>query len=86
MAVVDGCSEALRPDLLANVVTGASCSRPLSIGNVHPLPCAADDDHGTAVAGIVAARDNNGVGGAGAIAPRAGLVGCDTGHQFSWLT
>jgi proprotein convertase subtilisin/kexin type 2 len=75
VAVVDDAVETLHQDLLANVAAGASYNyRPLSIGNVYPLPCVAEDDHGTAVAGIIAARDNNGVGGAG-IAPRAGLVG-----------
>ena len=75
VAVIDDAVETLHPDLTANVVPGASYNyRPLSIGNPYPLPCAIDDDHGTAVAGIIAARDNNGIGGAG-VAPRAGLVG-----------
>ena len=40
----------------------------------YPVPCDATDSHGTSVAGIVAARDHNQVGGAG-VAPRATLVG-----------
>ena len=40
----------------------------------YPMPCSESDSHGTAVAGIVAARDGNGVGSAG-VAPRASLVG-----------
>ena len=40
----------------------------------YPMPCSESDSHGTAVAGIVAARDGNGVGSAG-VAPRANLVG-----------
>ncbi len=75
VAVVDDAVEILHPDLVANVVAGASYNyRPLAVGNIYPLPCASNDDHGTAVAGVITARDNNGVGGAG-VAPRAGLVG-----------
>jgi kexin len=40
------------------------------------LPCRSDDDHGTAVAGLVLARDGNATGGAG-VAPRASLVAFD---------
>lgn len=75
IAVVDDAIEVLHQDLEPNAVTGASFSyRTASLGSAYPLPCAPDDDHGTAVAGVAAARDGNAVGVSG-VAPRAGLVG-----------
>ena len=75
VAVVDDAVETLHEDLLPNVVAGGSYSyRPGTVGSSYPLPCAIGDDHGTAVAGIVLARDGNAAGGAG-VAPRAALVG-----------
>ena len=75
IAVIDDAIETLHADLAPNVVTGASYSyRTAALGSVYPLPCASDDTHGTAVAGIAAARDGNAIGGAG-VAPRAALVG-----------
>ncbi|HYF59295.1 MAG TPA: S8 family peptidase [Burkholderiaceae bacterium] len=78
VAVIDDAVETVHPDLAPNVVPGASFSyRPSSRGSALPLPCRAEqDDHGTAVAGLIAARDGNAIGGAG-VAPRAGLVGLD---------
>lgn len=74
VAVIDDAVETLHQDLSANVVSGASYNyRSGSVGNPYPLPCLIDDDHGTAVAGVIAARDGNAVGGAG-VAPRASLV------------
>lgn len=75
IALVDDSLDTLHPDLIANIADSASYNyRPLALGNTHPLPCAPDDTHGTAVAGILAARDGNGIGGSG-VAPRATLVG-----------
>ena len=78
VAVVDDAVEILHPDLQPNVVAGASRSyRPGNVGSLWPLPCRSDiDDHGTAVAGLVLARDGNAAGGTG-VAPRAGLVAFD---------
>jgi proprotein convertase subtilisin/kexin type 2 len=78
VAVVDDAVEILHTDLQPNVVPGASRSyRPGNVGGPWPLPCRSDvDDHGTAVAGLVLARDGNAAGGAG-VAPRAGLVAFD---------
>jgi subtilisin family serine protease/subtilisin-like proprotein convertase family protein len=74
VAVVDDAVDVLHEDLAPNVVAAASYSyRRASLGSVYPLPCAAEDDHGTAVAAIVAARDDNAAGGAG-VAPRSPLV------------
>jgi subtilisin family serine protease len=75
VAVVDDAVDILHPDLSPNAVAGASYNyRTGSVGNRWPLPCLADETHGTAVAGVVAARDGNAVAGAG-VAPRVGLVG-----------
>lgn len=75
VAVVDDAVDVLHPDLSPNAVAGASYNyRAGSVGNPWPLPCLTDETHGTAVAGIVAARDGNAVAGAG-VAPRVGLVG-----------
>lgn len=77
VAVVDDAVEVVHPDLVPNLVDGASRSyRP---GNPYPgwpVPCTDIDEHGTAVAGLVLARDGNAVGGSG-VAPRASLVAFD---------
>lgn len=73
VAVIDDALEVLHPDLRPNVVELAS--HDYRDGDAWPLPCTASDDrHGTAVGGIVAARDGNALGVAG-VAPRALLVG-----------
>jgi subtilisin family serine protease/subtilisin-like proprotein convertase family protein len=74
VAVVDDAVEVLHADLAPNIVAGSFDYRPASFGGQFPLPCTVQDDHGTAVAGIIAARDNNQTGGAG-VAPRAALIG-----------
>lgn len=78
VAVIDDAIEVLHPDLQPNLVAGASRSyRASNRGSIWPVPCTASvDDHGTAVAGILLARDNNAAGGAG-VAPRASLVAFD---------
>jgi len=78
VAVIDDAVELVHPDLLPNIVPGASYSyRSGNRGSIWPLPwSAAVDDHGTAVAGLVLARDDNAIGGAG-VAPRASLVAYD---------
>ncbi len=74
VAIVDDAVETLHEDLRPNVVAGGSFNyRTARRGNDYPLPCSGDDTHGTAVAGLVAARDGNAVGGAG-VAPRAPFV------------
>jgi proprotein convertase subtilisin/kexin type 2 len=75
IAVIDDAIEVSHQDLAPNVVAGASYNyRQVNRGNPWPLPCSADDNHGTSVAGLIAARDFNGLGVAG-VAPRASLVG-----------
>lgn len=76
IGVVDDGIELTHPDLYPNLAAGSVSFRP---GNTSlaPIPCrSAEDDHGTAVAGIALARKDNLVGGAG-VAPRAGLVAYD---------
>ena len=85
VAVVDDGLDMTHPDLRPNIVDGSHNYRrqPLSGDRYSnriaghkdwPVPCTEDDSHGTSVAGIIAARDYNGIGGSG-IAPRASLVG-----------
>ena len=75
VAVIDDALEITHQDLAPNVVAGQSHDyRATSRGGTNPMPCDSIDSHGTAVAGIVAARDGNATGGAG-VAPRASLVG-----------
>ena len=75
VAVIDDAIEITHEDLAPNVVAGASFNyRQSSRGSAWPLPCVADDNHGTSVAGLITARDLNGRGVAG-VAPRASLVG-----------
>jgi proprotein convertase subtilisin/kexin type 2 len=84
IAVVDDAIEIIHPDLAPNVVPKGSFNyRTTSPFAYYPLPCsngkyagfatAAIDDHGTAVTGIMVARDSNGIGTAG-VSPRAELV------------
>lgn len=71
VAVVDDGLEGTHPDLAGNVLAGLGYD--YLDGDSDPSPESTDDSHGTAVAGIVAARDNAlGIRG---VAPRAGLAG-----------
>lgn len=76
IAVVDDGLEAGHPDLAPNVVPGRSWD--WADGDTDPTPSRAPDDgqqwHGTACAGVAAARGGNGRGVSGS-APWAGLVG-----------
>ncbi len=75
VAVIDDAIEVTHDDLSPNVVPGASFNyRQGNRGSAWPLPCTAEDNHGTSVAGLITARDANGRGVAG-VAPRASLVG-----------
>ena len=81
IAVIDDALEVTHEDLRANVVAGSHNYRRLSpnaktiAGHTdYPMPCTEDNDHGTQVGGVIAARDGNGIGVSG-VAPRAGLVG-----------
>lgn len=83
VAVLDDSVELTHADLWPNVAAGASHS--YRVGNPYPdwpVPCHArygddrDDTHGTSVAGLIAARDDNQIGIAG-VAPRAMLAGFD---------
>ncbi len=76
IAVVDSGIEVVHEDLLPNVVPGGSFNyRPgKHFGSAYPLPCASGDLHGTAVAGIAAARGGNAIGVTG-VAPAAAMVG-----------
>ncbi|MEI6545515.1 MAG: S8 family serine peptidase [Burkholderiales bacterium] len=78
VAVIDDSIEVTHPDLYPNLVQGASRSyRNGNRGSVWPVPCLkAEDDHGTAVAGLVLARDGNAIGVVG-VASRASLVAYD---------
>lgn len=78
VALLDDGLEVTHADLAPNIVEGASYNYvsddTWKRGSPWPLPCTKDFDHGTAVGGVIAARDNNGIGGHG-VAPRASLVG-----------
>jgi len=84
VAVVDGAVQTTHPDLVPNLLAGLSYN--YATGSTDPSPAPAttgqplddsvggpDDAHGTAVAGILLARDNNAYGGRG-VAPRAQLM------------
>ncbi len=75
VAVVDDAIEVVHLDLIENVTPGKSFNyRSARRGSAYPLPCNSSDSHGTAVAGLITARDNNAIGVAG-VAPQAGLIG-----------
>lgn len=84
VAVVDGAVELRHPDLLPNLAPGQSFNYATGSSDPSPAPATSgqafddsvggpDDAHGTAVAGILLARDNNAVGGRG-VAPRAQMM------------
>ena len=68
IAIVDNGVEIAHEDLFANVASGSSYN--YVDGSNDPT----SGDHGTCVAGLIAARDLNGLGGSG-VAPRANIVG-----------
>ncbi|AEO43031.1 S8 family serine peptidase [Xanthomonas euvesicatoria] len=74
VAVIDGGLEIAHEDLVDNIVAGGSHN--FLNGSNDPTPPAdeIDNDHGTAVAGIIAARGWNGLGGRG-VAPEANVAG-----------
>lgn len=71
VAVIDNGIEIAHEDLAANVLAGRSFN--YLDDTTNPTGRPTDSDHGTAVAGIIAARDNT-IGGRG-VAPRASLIG-----------
>jgi kexin len=79
IAVVDRSVEIRHQDLQQNrsgTLSGRVYSQTGAPANGDPTPTRTDAEnaHGTAVAGIAVARDDNGVGGRG-VAPRASMVG-----------
>jgi kexin len=77
VAVIDDAVEVTHPDLRPNHVDGQSLSyRAGNRGSPWPLPCTDAEGHGTAVAGLIVARDDNAIGGAG-VAPRSAFVAFD---------
>jgi proprotein convertase subtilisin/kexin type 2 len=77
VAVVDDGLDIYHEDLTANVIQGASYnygSGYYGFADSISDPYSVEASHGTAVGGVIAARDKNGLGVAG-IAPRACLVG-----------
>ncbi len=72
IAIIDDGLQTAHPDLSANVNTTIDYDINYSDGD--PSPDIAGDDHGTACAGVAAARGNNSVGVSGS-APEATLVG-----------
>lgn len=76
ISIIDDGLENAHPDLQGDTETDRDWT-PLVLGNTTPgdaSPELTTDNHGTAVAGIAAARGNNGIGVSGA-APEAQLVG-----------
>lgn len=86
VAVVDDGLLVLHEDLRSNVAPGSHNYRKGGHPDF-PLPCDSDESHGTAVAGIIAARNGNARGISG-VAPRASLVGLNapaTGNDADTL-
>lgn len=72
IGIVDDGLQATHPDLATNVVAGLGYD--FNDNDNDPSPDVRYDFHGTAVAGVAAARGNNALGVSGA-APEAGLAG-----------
>jgi proprotein convertase subtilisin/kexin type 2 len=73
VTVVDDAVQTDHEDLAPNVIADGLWNYLLDRA-APPLPSSREDRHGTAVAGIIAARDENSLGGAG-VAPRVSLAG-----------
>ena len=76
VAIVDDAIEVVHPDLAPNFSAANGVFFNYRAGAAPgslPLPYYFEDDHGTAVAGIVLARNLNAIGGAG-VAPRAEMA------------
>ena len=76
VAIVDDAIEVVHPDLAPNFILANRVFfnyRAGAAAGSLPLPYHLDDEHGTAVAGIVVAHNDNAIGGAG-VAPRAELA------------
>ncbi len=71
VAIIDGPVETVHEDLAANIAPDAQYDYRTHTAGA-PLPCSSLDEHGTAVAGIIAAVADNGRGGSG-VAPAASL-------------
>ncbi len=72
IGIVDDGLDVLHADLAANF--DAAASHDFNDGDADPSPGSTLDIHGTSVAGLAAARANNGSGGAG-VAPESTLAG-----------
>lgn len=85
VAVIDNGLEIAHPDLVDNILPNGSHN--FLNGSNDPTPRAddSDGDHGTAVAGIIAARGWNGIGGRG-VAPEAKLAGFNAGDTTDGST
>ncbi|MDO5101954.1 MAG: S8 family serine peptidase [Lautropia sp.] len=87
IAVVDDGIDFTHDDLRFSVLPNSGYDF-RSLGRYAPLPCLASETHGTAVAGLIAAQENNSLGLAG-VAPQAKLVSLNslsTGNSFSMLS
>lgn len=76
IGILDDGVEITHPDLSANYL--AAMSYDFLDNDTNPSPVASDDNHGTCVAGIAAAKGNNATGVCG-VAPEAGLAGIRIG-------
>ncbi len=72
IGIVDDSLQASHPDLAPNY--NAALSYDFGQDDNDPSPVTVEDNHGTSVAGVAAARGGNGIGGTGA-APEAQLAG-----------
>ncbi len=83
IGVIDDGIEYLHPDLQPNYRPDLSFD--FIRNDFDPLPVFISDAHGTAIAGIIAAQDNNNIGLIG-IAPRSSIAGLqvlDAGNSFA---
>src|SRR5690349_11533091 len=74
VAIVDQGMEIAHEDLADNVVDGASVRFNVSPFGSDPTNTSTKGDHGTSVAGLIAMRGGNGIGGRG-VASEASIVG-----------